>query len=149
MKKNIKILTTTMLILGVLVTTVAVTLAKTNSTGKDSRANSVANSILTDNKSKVTKADTDSQNKTNEGKKIAEVNTTWGEFLDSYMKETKEYYNPRQDISKDHKVRVVKTEYANGIEMKNGFYSYGLITQILDEKTGELLNSIGEYKNNK
>lgn len=147
MKKHVFILTTTLVVFGVFVTTGAVTLAKRNSTGKGSKTIIVANNILTVNKCEVSKVDSIYQIKTNKGKNIAEVTTTWGEFLELYIKETKEYYNPRQNISKDHKVRVVKTEYANGCQTKAGFYSYGLITQIFDEKTGELLNSVGEYKN--
>lgn len=144
MKKNIKNLTLTILVFGVLVCTGVVSLARSNSTAQSVNTNIMANKITTN-----TKADINFQTKANEGQKISEINTTWGEFIDSYIKETKEYYNPRQDISKDLKVRVVKTEYVNGIEAKAGFYGYGLITQIFDEKTGELLNSIGEYKDKK
>ena len=78
------------------------------------------------------------------------LDTTWGECLNSYIKETNtEYYNPRQDISEKHKVTVVKIEYTNGIECKSGYYDYGLITQIFDKKTDELLTSVGYYTDNK
>lgn len=90
-----------------------------------------------------------SQIKTNENNKISEINMTWGEFLDLYLKENPQvkYYNPRTDINIDHKVRVVKIEYPNGLESKAGFYSYALITEVYEAKTGELLTSAGEYKN--
>ena len=83
----------------------------------------------------INNVDIISHNKTYKSKKILEVDTTWGECLNSYVKETDtEHDNPRRDISDDHKVRVVKIEYTNGIECKGGFYNYGLITQIFDEK---------------
>lgn len=108
----------------------------------------LAKGTSTKSESQVPKAGTVSQ--TNEGNKITEVNTTWGDFLDSYNKENPdEYYNPRNDISKDYKVRVVKIEYPNGLESKAGFYSYALLTCVYDANTGELLTSVGAFKNKK
>jgi len=88
---------------------------------------------------------------TNKGTEIAEINTTWKGFLDSYMKENPDVkdFNPNKDISKDQKVRVVKIEYLHGLESKNGFYNYALITNVYDSKTSELLSSAGYYANSK
>lgn len=85
------------------------------------------------------------------GNKIAEMNMTWGEYIDFYLEENSDvtYYNPRTDISKSREVRVVKTEYPNGLESKAGFYHYALIIQVYDEKTGELLTSAGHYTDKK
>ena len=106
--------------------------------------------ITTNEKQTINSLENTFETKANEGKKILELNTSWGDYLDSYMKDgNDEYYNPRQDISNDHKVRVIKMEYSDGIECKNGFYKYGLITQVFDNQTGELLNSVGYYTNNK
>lgn len=105
------------------------------------------NSTSTENKNQTDKVDINFQGKNNEGNKISEINTTWKGFLDSYMKENSNVtdYNPRQDISEDRKVRVVKTEYRNGYDGRAGFYSYALITNVYDENTGELLTSVGVY----
>lgn len=88
---------------------------------------------------------------TNNGTEIAEINTTWNGSLDSYMKENPgvKDFNPNKDISKDQKVRVVKIEYLHGLESKNGFYNYALITNVYDSKTSELLSSSGYYANSK
>lgn len=136
MKKKISILTIAVLIFSVFIIPKLETLLnKTSITNEEQVTNNV---------------DTISYNKTYKSKKILEVETTWGECLNSYLKETNtEHDNPRQDISADHKVRVAKIEYTNGIECKGGFYNYGLITQIFDEKTGELLTSVGYYTDNK
>ena len=136
MKKKISILTIIVLIFSVFITpNLEILSNKSSITNKEQFTNNV---------------DTISHSKTYKGKTILEVDTTWGECLNSYIKETNtEYDNPKQDISDDHKVRVVKIEYINGIECKGGFYNYGLITQIFDEKTGELLTSLGHYADNK
>ena len=85
------------------------------------------------------------------GNKVAEINTTWGEFLDLHMKENpqEEYYNPNQNINKDRKVQVIKAEYPNGLESKAGFFNYALITRVYDAKTRELLTSEGVYRDKK
>jgi hypothetical protein len=135
MKKKISVFTIALVVSSVLISTKVVTLSNENTIKSED---------------KTTKVDTSSQTKTNKGKNIAEANTTWEECLNSYLKEPDdEYYNPRQDLSKDHKVRVVKVEYTNGVMCKNGFYNYGLITNVFDEKTGELLTSAGHYTNSK
>lgn len=88
---------------------------------------------------------------TYKGTEIAEINTTWKGYLDSYMKENPDIkdFNPNKDISKDQKVRVVKIEYLHGLECKNGFYNYALITDVYNSKTSELLSSAGYYANSK
>lgn len=57
------------------------------------------------------------------GHVLLEFNTTWVEYLDWYLKENSDtaYYNPRPDLEKERKVRVVKTEYPKGLESKNGY----------------------------
>jgi len=136
MKKKIRILT-----IAVLIFSFFMTLKLENLLNKTSILNKepVTNNI-----------DAISNNKTYKSKKILDVDTTWGECLNSNIKETNtEHDSPRQDISDDHKVIIVKIEYANGIECKGDFYNYGLITQIFDKKTGELLTSVGYYTDNK
>ncbi|MDR3586305.1 MAG: hypothetical protein P4L59_13445 [Desulfosporosinus sp.] len=87
----------------------------------------------------------------NVGNKIAEIYTTWGGYLDLYMKENPDntHYNPRQDISKEHKVRVVKMEYPNGLESRYGFFNYALIITVYDARTSELLTSAGQWAHSK
>jgi hypothetical protein len=93
-----------------------------------------------------------SDNKSPKGKKIVDKIMTWGECLKLY---SETYFhsspngNPRPDISDDHKVRVIITEYPNGVECKNGFYNYGVTCNIFDAKTKEVLNSVGFYKDKK
>ncbi|ERI92340.1 hypothetical protein HMPREF1982_02322 [Clostridiales bacterium oral taxon 876 str. F0540] len=108
----------------------------------------VAAAIKTANFIDEVPSSTDLQTKANEGKKISDVKTTWKGFIDSYLKEHPDikYFNPREDIKEDLKVRVVKTEYGNGYDEKAGHYSYALITNVYDEDTAELLTSSGEYK---
>ncbi|MBL4936964.1 hypothetical protein JK636_14515 [Clostridium sp. YIM B02515] len=108
----------------------------------------VASSIRTTGFIDKVPSSTGLQTKANEGKKVSEVKTTWKGFIDSYLKEHPDikFFNPREDIKEDLKVRVVKTEYRNGYDEKAGHYSYALITNVYDEKTGELLTSSGEYK---
>lgn len=133
MKKKIGLLICSLGILSVLVVTKVDTLL----------ASAKANKAM-----QATKVRVSSQLKSNEGHKLSEIDTTWGEFLNSYMKENPQIkdYNPRQDITKEHEVKVIKTEYTDGVFTKGGYFKYGLITNVYDEKTGELLTSAGQYK---
>lgn len=85
-------------------------------------------------------------------KKIVDKVMTWGECLELYSGTYFYEYpnaNPRQDIIKDHKVRVLITEYPKGVECKNGFYNYGITCNVFDTKTKENLASVGFYKDKK
>lgn len=87
-------------------------------------------------------------NKSPKSKIIIDKVITWGECLELY---SGTYFysspnaNPRPDISDDHKVRVLITEYPNGVECKNGFYNYGVTCNVFDAKTKEVLASVGFY----
>jgi hypothetical protein len=77
-----------------------------------------------------------------------ETKTTWGEFLAGYVKDNPnvKFYNPNPQIPTGHEIRVVKTEYPNGLESKAGFYPYATVISVFDMKTGNILTSIGEYR---
>ena len=128
MKKKLSVLTISLLFLGVLVSVKVVYFTKRNPTNY---------------KHQLFEVDNIPETKTDEGNKLSEINTTWGEFLDLYMKENHQVtnYNPRQDVNKDHKVRVVKTEYPNGLKSMVGVFRYVIITRVYDTKTDELLTS--------
>lgn len=52
------------------------------------------------------------------------------------------------EISPNRMVKVIKTEYPDGLETKAGFYANAVLTSVFDAETGNLLESTvtGDYK---
>jgi len=101
------------------------------------------------NKNQLSMVNNDFQIITDKGNKLLDITTTWGDYLSLYMKGNPQvtYYNPRQDIDKTNKVRVIKIEYPNGLESMVGYVKYALVYRVYNIDTGELLTSAGDYLN--
>jgi hypothetical protein len=66
---------------------------------------------------------------------------TWGKYLND---EKKEEFT---QVSSNRMVKVIKTEYPDGLDTKAGFYGNATLTSVFDAETGNLLESsiTGDY----
>lgn len=82
--------------------------------------------------------------KTPNSHKISSEIKTWKQHLEKEQ----EGNAKNLQISPNRKVRVIKTEFPDGIDTKAGFYDKAILTSIFDAETGNFLGSTttGEYK---
>lgn len=108
--------------------------------------------IYTDNSEKVNKNFVSEEKceesivKTKTSHKKSSELKQWNKYLKD---EKKDIVN--HQISDSRMVRVIKTEYPDGLDTKAGFYANAILTTVFDAETGTLLESTvtGDYQGKK
>ena len=81
--------------------------------------------------------------KTNTSKIITKELKTWGQHVTDDKEEAINY-----QIDSNRMVRVIKTEFPDGLDTKAGFYDNAVLTSVFDAETGNLIEShvTGDYQ---